>query len=441
MKSLSKSARIGVVMLVVTLLVAVGLFSKDRIDSMLLSGETIEVRFDKAYKLRPHVSQVKVAFVVVGKVTGVEKTGDDAVVRVKVDRDVLDSLGSEPTATIRPTTLLGGAYFVDLQPGGDPGAFTARSIPVERTSLPVELDRVARTLQPEARRGVQRTVRRLDATLDKEGRRALRDLVASAPGALDPAADVADAAQGLHPKEDLGQVVTGLENLGRTLSRTEGQLDGILADAAVTARTLDRRSTEVASAVQTLPGALDATREGLADLDGSLSTLREVAADSRPLARQLDRTLGVARPVVQDARPLVSDLRTVLRDARPVVDSLVPTVTSADQAVSDLRGNVLDRLDGEVTPWLHAKPRGKAPYQYTTSEKPMYQEVAYLFANLTRASGHIDANGHTVSLLAGVGTAGLGGLPVSIEQMFKILTQGIQLKQPLATLPQLGGGR
>jgi len=192
---LSGSARIGVVILAVTLLVSVGLFNKDRISSLLMGGETIEVHFDRAYKLRADVSEVKVAFVVVGKVTGVEADGDDAVVRLKVQDDVLDSLGSEPTATIRPTTLLGGSYFVDLQPGGDPGEFTAGSIPVERTTVPVELDKVARAVQPEARKGVQGTVRRLDAALDEEGERALRDLVATAPDTLDPAADVLDAAQ------------------------------------------------------------------------------------------------------------------------------------------------------------------------------------------------------------------------------------------------------
>ncbi|HWU22936.1 MAG TPA: MlaD family protein, partial [Nocardioides sp.] len=98
----SKPARLGVVMLVVTLLVAVGLFSKDKINTLLLSGRTITVHFDQAYKLRPDVSKVKVAYVVVGKVSGVERDpAGGAAVSLKVDRTVLDRLGSQPTAAIR----------------------------------------------------------------------------------------------------------------------------------------------------------------------------------------------------------------------------------------------------------------------------------------------------------------------------------------------------
>ncbi len=437
---LSGSARIGVVILAMTLLVSVGLFSKDRISSLLMGGETIEVHFDRAYKLRADVSEVKVAFVVVGKVTGVERDDDGAVVRLKVEADVLDSLGSEPTATIRPTTLLGGSYFVDLQPGGDPGEFSAGSIPVERTSVPVELDKVARAVQPEARKGVQGTVRRLDAALDEQGERALRDLVDTAPGTLDPAADVLDAAQGLHPEQDLADLTSGMESLGRVLAREDGQLDGIIADLATTTATLDRRSPEVAAAIDRMPGALAATRTGLADLDGSLSTLREVSADTRPLVRQLGTTLGVAGPVVRDARPLVADLRGLLRDARPVVDALVPTTRGADEVLTDLEGDVLTRVDDKVMPWLHRPYDGKGPYARTSSEKPTYEELAYMFATLDRASGMVDRNGHAVAFQPGIGSGSIGGIPISVEQMFKVLTESFYLDQPVDTLPPVGSG-
>lgn len=435
------SARIGVLILVVTLIVAVGLFNKDRINSMLLSGETVEVHFDRAYKLRPHVSEVKVAFVVVGKVTAVEPDeGGGAVVSVKVDEDVLASLGTEPSATVRPTTLLGGSYFVDLQPGGDPGEFSSRSIPVERTTTPVELDKVARALQPGARDGLRGTVSQLDKALDEDGERAVRRLVGTAPGALDPAAEVLDAAQGLRPNRDLAAVTSGLENLGRVLSKDEGELDGILADLDATTAVLDGRSQEVSDSVGLLPEALDSAEAGLSDLSGSLDTLREVSADTRPLVQQLDRTLEVAGPVVSEARPLVGDLRSLLRDARPVVDDLVPTARSADEVLTDLDGKVLDRVDDKVMPWLHAKYDGKQPYTMTSSEKPMYQELAYMFATLDRASGMVDKNGHAVGFQPGIGSGSVGGIPISLEQMFKMLTESFYTPSPVDTLPPAGTG-
>lgn len=435
------SARIGVLILVVVLLVFVALFSKDRINTTLMSGDSVEIHFDQAYKLRPHVSEVKVAFVVVGKVTAVEPDeGGGAVVTVKVDEEVLDSLGSEPTATIRPTTLLGGSYFVDLQPGGEPGSFEALSIPTSRTEVPVELDKVVRALQPDARDGVRTSVRELDLALGEDGERALRDLVDSAPDALDPAAEVLDAAQGRHPNRDLASLTSHMEELARVLSEDDGQLDGILNDLDDTTAVLDRRSPELTRTVAQLPDALDTTETGLSDLSGSLDILREVSADTRPLVQQLDQTLKVAGPVLRDARPLVADLRGLVRDARPVIDGLVPTAQDADVVLNDLEGDVLDGVDQTVMPWLHERYDGSQPYSMTASDKPMYQELAYMFATLDRASGMVDHNGHAVAFQPGPGSGSIGGVPISLEQMFKMLTETFYLPEPLDTVPPLDSG-
>ncbi|MPY81461.1 MAG: MCE family protein, partial [Actinophytocola sp.] len=59
---------------------------------------------------------------------------------MKLDNGTLDKLGTEPSARIRPTTLLGGNYYVHLEHGGAEGAFDDETIPLTRTtSPPVEL--------------------------------------------------------------------------------------------------------------------------------------------------------------------------------------------------------------------------------------------------------------------------------------------------------------
>ena len=52
------------------------------------------------------------------------------------------------SAAIRPTTLLGGNYYLELEPGGDRGPLRG-DIPLALTELPVELDKVALALQPD----------------------------------------------------------------------------------------------------------------------------------------------------------------------------------------------------------------------------------------------------------------------------------------------------
>lgn len=432
------SVRIGVALLLTTLLLFAVLFNKDRIDSALMAGEHVEVTFDRAYKLRPHVSQVKVGYVVVGKVVGVERDDDgNAAVELKVEEDVLERLGSAPSATIRPTTLLGGSYFVDLQPGGDPGAFTAASIPVERTATPVELDVVARTLQPDTRAALQGTTGNLDAALDAPGREALDRFLAEAPDTLAGAAPVLEAARGEQPERDLAAVVSGLEQTARVLTENDGQLDAIVTDLAATSQVLGARGDDLATALEGLSPTLTATRSTLGSLDTTLTTLRDMAAETRPVARSLTSTLEALDPTVEAARPLVADARTLVVDATPLLGDLTPSATDLDGVLTDLEGAVLERVDGTLVPWLYDAYQGQGPYAATYSEKTMYEEIVYTFVNLTRASGLLDSNGHAVSFQPGVGTGSVGGLPISIEQMFTSLTTALYFDEPADTLPPL----
>lgn len=432
--SMGRSAKIGVGLLAAVLLLFVVLFSKDKIATTVMSGRTVTATFAEDYKLRPDVSVVKVGYVKVGKVSGVERDDEGrAVVSMKVDKDVLETLGSSPSATIRSTTLLGGSYFVDLAQGGDAGAFTASAIPVERTKVPVELDRVARALQPDALDGLQGTLDSLDASLDQDGQEALQRLVAAAPKTLEPTGRVMKAAQGDDPK-DLEHVVSGLEAASNALTRTDGQLDAILADLGTTSRVLGSRSAAVATTVDRLPSTLDAADTGLADLGSTMGVLRDVADDTRPIARELASTLEDLDPVLTKARPVVRDARVLVADARPLVKDLVPTVERADAVLGDLDGDVAKRLNGPVSTWLYEPYKGTGQYNQTTSKKTMYEEIVYTFSNLARASSMADRNGHAVSFQPGIGSGSVNGLPVSVEQVFKGLTGWLWPDAPINTL-------
>jgi phospholipid/cholesterol/gamma-HCH transport system substrate-binding protein len=426
---------LGILFLVIVLALFLGLFNKDRIGTYLRGGETITVHFAGDYKLREFISDVKVAYVPVGKISGVERADDgSAVVTMRVDDEAIDTLGSAPTATVRATTLLGGIYFVDLQPGGDPGRFTGDEIPLERSAGPVELDRVVQALQPDALQGLRSTVGNLDGALDDRGSAALRRLTASAPAALGPAAGVLDAAQGAHPG-DLTAVVDGLENTARVLTENDGRLESIVDDLSTTGTVLGNRSADVGAAVDALPATLASTRAGLERLDGTLTTLRDTASDIRPVATRLDSTLGTLDPVLQKAVPFVHDTRNLLTDARPLVGDLVPAASTATGALNDLRGPVLDRLDGPITDWLHTPYQGTGPYDSSHSDRPLYWDVVYTFVNLGRAAGYEDENGGTVGFQPGLGSGSTSGLPISTDQMVKRLSGGTYTEEPVTTLP------
>ncbi|MPY85900.1 MAG: MCE family protein, partial [Actinophytocola sp.] len=264
---------IGVIFAVTALIAGVLLFVKIQITTTLSPGTSFDIQFTGNHGLLPYSSKVKVAGIPVGVVTSVEQEPDKtATVTVKIDDDAVDQLGSAPSASIRPTTLLGGNYYLDLKPGGDRVAF-AGSIPAERTELPVELNDISHALQPDALAGLKKSIPRLNKTLGNGGSDALDRLVADAPDTLDPAADVLRSVRGTRPRKDLPDIVRGLESASLVLSEQQGQLDSTVTDLRGTVDVLDARSQDIADTVRDLPTALDSADAGIQRLDRSLGKL------------------------------------------------------------------------------------------------------------------------------------------------------------------------
>lgn len=419
--STAQLRRTGIIAVTLVLLAMIALFSKNQLSTALSRGETIKVHFAQDYKLRPHVSQVKLGFVPVGTVSGIDRAADgSAIVSVKVDDDVTRTLGSEPGAVIRPTTVLGGSYFVDLRPGGTPGEFRGESIPRERTSVPVELDHVFQALQPDALAGLQHTVGNLDSALDPRGRDSLERLVRTVPGTLRPGEKVLAAAQGTRPGRDLTKVVSNFHATAQALTARDKQLERIVTNLQGTTSALSSRSRALSTTLNRMPETLDNTRAGLKGLSTTLDTLEAVANNTRPVAKELGHTLDALTPVLRDARPAIRDLRYVARDARPVLANLVPTARSGRTVLDDVRGPVIDRVNGKVMPWLHAPYDGTGKYDQTFSKRPMYEETTFALVNVDRASALVDDNGHAIAFQPGIGAGSVGGRPISLEQFVKL---------------------
>ena len=415
--------RLGVAFIAIVLVLGVALFQKDRILTTLKPGETITVRFAEDYRLQPYRTKVKVAGIPVGLATSVDRLDDGtAQVRVKVDGDVPAKLRSAPSANIRPTTMLGGNYYVDLVPGGAPGDFGGE-IPRERTKVPVELDKITQALPPNTLASAQGTLKSLDGTLDQDTRRAIDRLLADAPGTLQPAGEVLAAAQGTRPRTDLPELVRGLESTAATLTDRQGELDSTIANLNTTSTVLGQRSEDLANTLEQLPGTLGSTKAGLSRLDGSLDRLATTADPARPVVHELDRVLGDLDPVLAKARPLVSEAKDLLVDARPLVTELDPVAQQATGVLDDVRGPVLDRVSGPIKQTVLTPYHGTGRYRNSVSDKPLYQDLAHMLATADRASSMTDPNGASIAFHVGVGPGSVAGLPISLEQLFSGLTR------------------
>ncbi|WP_250282299.1 MlaD family protein [Frankia sp. CiP1_Cm_nod2] len=417
----------GIGVFVVILLFGAAVFQMDKITTTLGSGDTIQAEFSRGYKLEEYHSEVRVADATVGKVTGVKQTDHGTVVvSMKVDNDVRDILRTAPGAAVRPTTLLGGVYYVSLVPGGANGRFDGSTIPVQRTSVAVELDKVLSAVTPPAQKGVQSSIDQLDETLRQGGKESVRALLKDAPGALQPAGEVLDAARGTQPETDLAELVSGLETATVALNRTDGQLSSIFTNLHRITAALAAGSQPLAESVKTLPDTLRTTRTGMDDLRVSLDLLTSTAGSLRPTAKSLNSLLQELDPVLVQTRPLVSDTRTLLTDLRPLVQELIPTADRATQVLTNVRGPVLDRINGPIKQMVLSPWQGSGVYQGGGNSNRFYEELGYLGVNGAKVFQTHDQNGTQGRLMAGVSGRTLGGsvVPMSLEQYLETLGVG-----------------
>ncbi|GAB3141351.1 hypothetical protein GCM10027258_23820 [Amycolatopsis stemonae] len=409
----------GLAFVVLLVLAIALLFGKQSIVTALRPGDEIAVQFARDYKLQADDSEVKVAGVPVGTVSDIDRSHPGSVtVTVKVDSATLEKLGTEPSAAIRPTTILGGRYFVELIPGGAHGTFDGGSIPAQRTSTPVELDEVLSAVQPRAQQGLRGSVGELDQTLSAGGKDAIRNLVHDAPGALAPTGDVLNAALGTRPGTDLQSLVSDVDTIANDLTHDDGQLESIVDNADTTASVLAKRSDPLARTVHELPSTLSSLRSGLTALGGSLDRLTTTAPQLRPAIQQAGPLLTKLDPVLAQARPLLADLRPLLHDARPLVDQLVPTSQQTTAVLNDVDGAPLERLKGPVVDKLNEKWVGTGSYRGGGNDGyTLGQEVAHMITNLDMDGMRTNANGTTLGIQAGFGPGSVWGLPGGLDDL------------------------
>lgn len=386
-------------------------FNVPRVMTTVKPGESLNADFSQAYQLRSYESLVKVAGVKVGVVTGSEADGDRTHVTMKLDNGTLAKLGTEPRAVVKPTTLLGGKYYVELDRDGAEGATPEDStIPVERTRVPVELDKVASAVTPSASKGLQQDIDSLSRTLRPSGRKAVQKFVDEAPAALRPAGTTLDALRGENPRTDLTDVVRGLSDTAYALTRQQGQLGSIIADLDTTTSAIDDARGQVADAVGQGPSTLRATTEGLRTLKPSLEKLGPTAEHFRPSARALSDVLATLDPVLVKARPVLRDTRAVAADARPLVEAAVPATERGTTVLDDLQGPVLDRLNGPIKRAVLSPWHGTGIYKGGGNDHTLYEETGYLLANTADVFKFHDKNGAMGRLMAGVGLSSVGGV-------------------------------
>jgi phospholipid/cholesterol/gamma-HCH transport system substrate-binding protein len=263
-------------------------------------------------------SPVRVAGVQVGEVVDVEEiaaagegagaAGEDqpaALVTMRID-DAGRPVHEDATMQLRPRLFLEGNLFVDLKPGSPqaPEADDGYTVPINQTSVSVQLYDVLGTLTHPVRRELQVFVDEFgSALLDHGGATGLNEFYRSSPGAFRYTSQVSEALLGRH-RGDLAGVIRNLGRVSRALTRNPGQLEDLVTNLRVVTGSFASEDAALEQAIAELPRTLRAARPAFANLNAAFPGLRSFAREALPGVRSLGPTVTAATPFARQLRGL-----------------------------------------------------------------------------------------------------------------------------------------
>lgn len=398
---------VGAVLLAAMAAAVVVIAQRNAIFTSLKSGSILRAEFSRQYLLLPNQTEVKVAGVPIGVVTGVTHNHGGASVTMKIFGDNIDKLGTQPKAAIGLNApLLSGKSYILLTPGGSPGRPDG-SIPVSRTTVPVYLDSVLAAIPPPAQQGIKQFIHQTDASLLDGGRKSLSSLLATAPGSLAPASTVLQAAQGNQPG-DLTQLVADLDATASTLTANPGQIQDVVSRLDQVSSTLAAESPALSSALALLPEQLARARGGLQALGGTLDALDASVAATRPIVENLGQLVDQSQPTLAAAAPVLGQLEPLLRETVPVLGQLLPASTSLTTVVNDVRGPVIHRILNPLIPDLK-----EVNHAVDQPPSALYQELGYVIEGLDGVTSGYDSIDHTIVFNIAFNQANVTGAPFS----------------------------
>ena len=306
------------------------------------SSYTVKADFVSASQLVKG-NAVKVSGNTIGSVGDISLTdAGKARVTLEIEGDGFHPLRRGTRATIRQTSLSGVANrYVDLQLGGADGADIpdGGTLPTQNTSAAVDLDQVIDTFDPEARRGVQKSVeflRDFQAGNEEEANEALRYL----NPALSSSARLFAALDRSTP--DFERFIVETARLVTDVSARDGVLTDLTRNLASTTSALTSNGEALGESIGLLPNVMRKANTTFVNLRSALDDLDPLVDDAKPIVRDsLIPLMNQVRPFARDARPAIRELSQTVR--RPGADNDLVELLRRQPALDRIANQVAER--------------------------------------------------------------------------------------------------
>jgi phospholipid/cholesterol/gamma-HCH transport system substrate-binding protein len=396
-------------------------------------------------------SPVRIAGVNVGEVTEVEREEDSDLVKVTMEmKDEGLPIHKDSTLKIRSRIFLEGNFFVDLNPGtpGGDKVDDGDTIPVTRTSTPVQLDELLTALQTNDRERLQDLLNGLGDGLsgkptaadDKDqdpivkgetGAQSLNDSLNHAPESLKGSAAVNRALLGTEP-HDLSKLIAGLDKVTTALGTNETQLADLITNFNRFFASFAAEERNLNAAIRILGPTTEAADKSLSSLNQALPQLEGFARDLTPGVLETQATIRAVTPWISQAELLFgrSELGGLLESLRPATASLASVAHSSKGFLTQT--NLTSRCFSEVILPAGDTVINEGPF---TTGASAFKEFWYVMTAFASEAQTFDGNGSLVNTATGGGDTLIRTGKLSNRPRNRDILYGRALTRPLGTRP------
>ena len=327
-----------IVLAIIALATGAYILTNQRLRFPLIEDKPIVMKaeFSTAQAVTPGQGQtVRVSGVRIGDVGKVELKDGRAIVQMDIDKQYDGLIRENATALLRPKTALKD-MFIELEPGSAPAkvAEDGFTIPVENTAPDVNVDEFLSTLDDDTRDYLRLLLDSGARGLKNNGDDLRQVFKRFEPTHRDLARVTEKVAE---RRENLRRLVHNLNLLNTTLARKDDDLAQLVDSSSRVFRAFASQDTNITTAVDRLPEALQQTTQTLQKVERFSNILGPAAEELRGPARKLDKVNRALTPLAKEGTPIVREqVRPFVREARPLVRDLRPTARRLADSTPDL---------------------------------------------------------------------------------------------------------
>jgi phospholipid/cholesterol/gamma-HCH transport system substrate-binding protein len=325
--------------------------------------------------------QVQVGGVPVGAVKNIALTSsNDAEITIEVESSLLPlHRGTKALIRVPDLTSVAGRY-ISLSPGPDnnPVLPSGATLPTGATEVPVDLDELFNTLNPQTRKGLEDFIKGNATQYQGVG----REINAATPY-FPPALKATNHVFNELTREEpvlIASLVEGAKTL-ETLANHGAQLSSLVRNGATTFAAIAPEAKNLEEGLKVLPQALHEGNVALAGVPSMVDSLERLVDASKPNFKQLAPFLAALRGLFKAGTPVTAQLASAFSKPGPNNDltDFARAVPGLYKTLQTASPNAVQSLDQSVP--------------ITNFFGPYSPDLIGLFRTFGLLAGYRDANG------------------------------------------------